>query len=124
MNLVRAGSVRMKAEEWVRPGGTYRRASGDVLAGPGMPFDVERTTLKPGDTNWPYHAHSAMWEVYVVESGTGTVRWPEGRVVVGPGDWFVHPPGEAHNLTNTGVVDLTYCVIADNVPDQTTIHDG
>lgn len=124
MRLVRAGSVESRPEEWLRPGGTYRRHSEDLLSGGGLPFDIERVTLKPGETNWPYHAHSAMWEVYFVDRGRGTVRSPEGETPVGPGDWFVHPPGEPHCMMNPGPEDLIYVVIADNAADRTTIHSG
>jgi mannose-6-phosphate isomerase-like protein (cupin superfamily) len=65
-----------------------------------------------------------MSEVYYVERGRGTARCPGGEIPVAAGDWFVHPPGEPHNLTNTGGGDLVYIVIADNVADRATIHAG
>ena len=123
VKLIRPGEPLSDLEEWVRPGGTYRRRSGDLLSG-SVPFEIERVSLPPGATNWPYHAHAAMWEVYVVERGRGSVRSPDGTTAVEAGDWFVHPPGEPHNLTNTGAEDLIYVVIANNVPNGTTIHDG
>ena len=39
------------------------------VAGGGHPFDVELTKLPPGATNFPFHAHAAQWEVYLVLMG-------------------------------------------------------
>jgi uncharacterized cupin superfamily protein len=82
--------------------------------GGGHPFDLELTRLPPGKTNWPYHAHAAQWEMYIVLSGRGQLRTSEGKSDIGPGDCFIHPPGEPHQIHNTGTEDLVYYVIADN----------
>ncbi len=130
MKIVNPSAMPGVPEEWKRPRGTYRRTSRDLTGALGMgggphPFEVEHLTLAPGETNWPYHHHSAMWELYHVLSGTGMVRHPDGRTEVKAGDWFVHPPGETHNLTNTGAGDLVYVVLSDEVDgDRSTILDG
>ena len=82
--------------------------------GGGHPFDLELTRLPPGKTNWPYHAHAAQWEMYIVLSGRGQLRTSEGKSEIVPGDCFIHPPGEPHQIHNTGTEDLVYYVIADN----------
>lgn len=126
MKLIRATPDRGTPEEWVRPGGVYRRFAKELF-GEGMPFDAERVVLAPGETNWPYHSHVGMWEVYFVQAGRGSVRCPDGPVEVAAGDWFIHPPGEPHNLTNTGTEDLVIVVLSDTVDkakSKTTIHDG
>jgi uncharacterized cupin superfamily protein len=82
--------------------------------GGGHPFDVEMTRLPAGKTNWPYHAHSSQWEMYMILSGRGQLRTAEGKSEVGPGDCFIHPPGEPHQMENTGTEDLVYYVITDN----------
>jgi uncharacterized cupin superfamily protein len=51
-----------------------------------------------------------------VLSGHGQVRTPEGEVEIGPGDCFIHLPGEPHQIRNPGAEDLVYYVIADNPP--------
>ena len=95
------------------------------VAGGGHPFDVELARLPPGATNFPFHAHAAQWEVYIVISGSGELRAGNTRVAVTAGDSFVCPPGEPHQLKNTGMADLLYYVIADNPPaDVTTYPDS
>jgi uncharacterized cupin superfamily protein len=84
--------------------------------GGGHPFDLELTRIPPGSTNWPYHAHAAQWELYVVLSGRGLVRTPEGESEIVAGDCFACPPGEPHQIRNPGEEDLVYYVIADNPP--------
>ena len=52
------------------------------------PFDLEYMRLPAGAMNYPYHAHSAQWELYVIVSGLGLVRHEEGQTEVGAGDAF------------------------------------
>jgi uncharacterized cupin superfamily protein len=82
--------------------------------GGGQPFDVEMTRIPPGATNWPYHAHAAQWELYIILDGRGVIRTPEGESEISPGDSVVCPPGEPHLIRNSGTEDLVYYVIADN----------
>jgi mannose-6-phosphate isomerase-like protein (cupin superfamily) len=74
----------------------------------GHPFDLELTRVPPGTANWPYHTHSAQWELYVVLSGQGKVRTPEGEFEISPGDCFTQPPGEGHQIRNPGREDLIF----------------
>ena len=124
MKLIRPGDVVKVEEKWERPKGTYHRLSQDISSGVKQPFEAELVTLPPGAVNWPYHAHSAMWEFYIILNGSGQVRNPDGLTEVHAGDCIMHPPGEPHQMTNTGTTDLVYYIIADNTPDKTTIHDG
>lgn len=78
------------------------------------PFDIEILRLTPGQCPCPYHSHSAQWEFYHVISGTGTVRHAEGSTQILAGDAFLFKPGEPHQITNTGEVDLVVYVVADN----------
>jgi uncharacterized cupin superfamily protein len=78
------------------------------------PFDVEWNRLPPGATHCPYHFHTAQWELYVVLSGTGTIRDEAGLTEVTAGDAFLFKPGEAHQLSNRGTVDFIYLLVADN----------
>lgn len=81
--------------------------------GGGHPFDVELVRVAPGAANIPYHAHAAQWEMYLFLSGNGKVRGPDSTAEVVAGDNVIFKPGEAHQIINTGTVDLVYYVIAD-----------
>src|SRR5881227_3324146 len=111
----------------------FRRHISEALGAPrdagvaagGHPFDVELARLPRGATNFPFHAHAAQWEVYIVISGSGELRAGNTREAVAAGDSFVCPSGEPHQLKNTGMADLLYYVIADNPPaDVTTYPDS
>jgi uncharacterized cupin superfamily protein len=84
----------------------------------GHPFDLELGRLAPGKSGCPFHSHSSQWELYVILTGNGTVRADAETGPVTAGDVVVHPPGEAHQLTNTGPVDLDYLLVADNPPNE------
>jgi uncharacterized cupin superfamily protein len=70
--------------------------------GGGHPFEVEMSRLEPGKINFPMHEHSAQWEACLIVSGTGKIRTTESKNAIAAGDYFVFPPGEAHQLINTG----------------------
>jgi uncharacterized cupin superfamily protein len=94
--------------------GAMRQGNGEKLRATPWPFEVELVRLPPRAANWPYHAHSAQWEFYMIVAGRGQVRTPAGTAEVREGDHLLHPPGEPHQLLNTGATDLIYYVIADN----------
>ena len=78
------------------------------------PFDVEIQRIPPGAASCPYHSHSAQWEFYHVISGRGAVRHKEGNTAIEPGDAFLFPPNEPHQLSNDGTEDLILYMVADN----------
>ena len=78
------------------------------------PFDLEWNRVPPGKCNFPYHAHSAQWELYLIISGKGSVRHKDGTTEVVPGDAFIFGPDEPHQLSNSGTEDFIFYVIADN----------
>jgi uncharacterized cupin superfamily protein len=115
----------IKEEPWQSPGGKYAVSFKGISEALGRepqsldlskrhPFDLEWNRIPPGKPNFPYHAHSAQWELYLVISGKGTVRHKHGITEVEPGDAFVFGPDEAHQLINSGEEDLVFYVIADN----------
>lgn len=114
-------------EEWTSPKGRFRGASKelslalgakrDAAAGlGGHPFDLELSRLRPGECGCPFHLHAAQWEMFLLLEGQGTVRTTDGSHAVGAGDVVLHPPGNAHQLTNSGDTDLVFYLIADNPP--------
>lgn len=86
------------------------------LWGGGHPFDVQIRRIPAGASVCPFHAHLAQWELFVVLKGTATVRAGAETHTAATGEVFVHPPGEAHQLTNPGPDDLEVLIIADNPP--------
>ena len=115
----------IKEEPWQSPGGKYAAHFKGITIALGrdpnsldlakrQPFDLEITRVPPGKCNFPYHAHSAQWELYLVISGKGRVRHKDGTTEVVAGDAFIFAPNEPHQLSNSGTEDLVYYVIADN----------
>src|SRR5438045_8569740 len=78
------------------------------------PFDLEWNRVPAGKCNFPYHAHSARWELYLVISGKATVRHKDVRTEAVAVDALTFGPDEAHQVINSGDEDLTSYVIADN----------
>jgi uncharacterized cupin superfamily protein len=108
------------------PKGRFRRLSQNISRALGgsnglgavsftQPYEVELVRMPAGAVNWPYHSHSGKWELYLVISGRGQVRTPEGTSDIREGDCILHAPGEPHQIINTGASDLVYHVIANNV---------
>ena len=115
----------IKEEPWQSPGGKFAvffkgfsealgREPTSLDLSKRHPFDLEWNRVPPGKANFPYHAHSAQWELYLIISGTGTVCHKDGRTAVVPSDAFIFGPDEPHQLINSGAEDLVYYVIADN----------
>lgn len=84
--------------------------------GGGHPFDFQIRRVPPGASVCPFHSHLGQWEAYFVRAGTATVRAGAETHAARTGDFFVHPPFEPHQLTNTGTVDLEVFIFADNPP--------
>ena len=115
----------IKEEPWQSPGGKYAVSFKGISEALGRepasldlskrhPFDLEWNRVPAGKCNFPYHAHSAQWELYLVISGKGTVRHKDGRTEVVPGDAFIFGPDEPHQLINSGDEDFIFYLIADN----------
>ena len=60
----------------------------------------------------PFHSHLAQWEAFVIRAGT--VRPGAETHAVRSGDAFVHPPGEARQLINSGTDDLEVLIVTDS----------
>lgn len=112
-------------EEWSSPRGSIRGsgrqvslalAAQDANAGCGLehPFDLELGKLPPGKSGCPFHSHANQWELFLITHGRGEVRYGGKRRTVAEGDAVMHPPGEAHQLLNTGTDELHYYLVADN----------
>jgi uncharacterized cupin superfamily protein len=78
------------------------------------PFDVELCRIPAGKKPCPFHSHSAQWEFYHVLSGRGILRHADGTTRIEPGDVFIFPPDEPHQLINDGDENLVVSIVADN----------
>src|SRR6202161_1415096 len=111
--------------KWSSPKGTFAGEGVQISEGLGRkrdstdlrerhPFDVEILRIPPGKTPYPYHSHSAQWEVYHVISGQGTVRHQDGTTPIETGDAFLFEPDQPHQLINNSPEDMLVYVVADN----------
>jgi uncharacterized cupin superfamily protein len=83
----------------------------------GHPFDVELSKLLPGQCGCPFHSHAAQWEMFLIVSGTATIRAANDTHTLHADDVVLHPPGEPHQIINGSDVDeLTFYLISDNPP--------
>ena len=106
-------------ESWRSPKGAFDAADLDYAdrmqaSASGHPFDMTVIRIPLGKRPWPYHSHANQWEFYYVMEGEGEMRLEEGPVPIHPGDAMMCPPGEAHQLDNTGESDLVVQIIADS----------
>ena len=118
-------SLGMTEEGWQSPGGKYAVSFKGISEALGRdpasldlskrhPFDLEWNRVPPGKSSFPYHAHSAQWELYLIISGDGNVRDKNGNTKIVAGDAFIFGPDQPHQLINSGKENLVYCVVADN----------
>ena len=123
--MKKANLNEIKEEPWQSPVGKYAVSFKGISEALGRepasldlskrhPFDLELNRVPRGKSNFPYHAHSAQWELYLVISGKGIVRHKDGKTEVVPGDAFIFGPDEPHQLINSGDEDFIFYVIADN----------
>ena len=115
-------------QEWSWEGNDYdryRRQLSAVFGNDGRhPFDVELTRVPPGAAPCPVHEHSAMWEFFIIVSGTGEVHRNDETSTVGAGDCFLQPAGTRHRVRNASdSEDLVYYVIANETPPEVTKHE-
>lgn len=70
--------------------------------------------LAPGESFCPYHWHTREEELYVVMSGTPTVRTPTATFALRPGDCVAFGVGArgAHRLSNDGSDDALVLAVA------------
>jgi len=124
-NVRKINTRDITEDSWSSPKGKFSGAGKSVSIALGRketstdlqdrhPFDLEILRLSPGQTPYPYHLHSAQWELYHVISGRGTVRHKDGTTAIETGDAFIFGPDQPHQLANNGSEDLVVFVIADN----------
>ncbi|MCE9572779.1 MAG: cupin domain-containing protein [Deltaproteobacteria bacterium] len=73
------------------------------------------TAVPPGKRAYPFHCHHVNEELFVILDGTGVLRHGANEHPVRAGSVIATPPGgpeTAHQLINTGDVDLRYLAIS------------
>ena len=126
--MLKVNTNNMDELIWASPKGKFAGAGKQVSEALGRkplstdlkerhPFDIEICRIPPGKIPYPYHSHSAQWEFYHVISGKGLVPHKDGTTPIEPGDAFIFPPDEPHQLLNPASEsgqDLVLYVVADN----------
>lgn len=77
--------------------------------------------VAPGASGWPFHSHRINDELFVVLAGSGELRLGDARHRVRAGDVVGCPAGgpqSAHQLVNTGDVELRYLAISSNLDPE------
>jgi len=107
-----------------RERGQFVHEKRTVVGREGTPVQVAFYELPPGRSNFPYHWHEAAAEVYVILSGVGVLRSPEGETEVGPGHVVAMPagPAGAHRLRNASATEPLRYVDIDTVPGTDVFH--
>jgi len=86
------------------------------------PFDLELCRVPVGLSPCPYHAHSGQSELYLILSGSGKFRTPQGLTELTSGDAVFCAPGEPHQIINDGIEELVFYIIADNPVGETCYY--
>jgi len=121
--------VNSDALEWednLEPGryGSYDKPLTPSMRPRGGRLGVNLTRVPPGRSGCPFHTHQLEDEVFYVLSGTGVLRYGESLRAIGPGDCISCPAGTsvAHQLANTGDVDLVYLAMGNHEPNEVATY--
>ncbi len=93
-----------------------------IIGGAKLAYNV--TEVPPGKRAFPLHNHHAIEEVFFILEGEGTLRFGEDEHPVRSGDFIACPTGGpevAHQLVNTGAVELRYLAIS-TTPDTDVVQ--
>ncbi|PCI88128.1 MAG: cupin [Hyphomicrobiales bacterium] len=74
-----------------------------------------------GKSTCPFHNHRINEEMFMILEGTGLLRFGKDEYPLRPLDIIACPPGDqsvAHEIINTGDVDLKYLALATNIADE------
>lgn len=115
---INLNDVPEEHQEWSWQDGKYERYRRHISVALGNtednrhPFDAEYTRVPPGARPCPVHAHTHMWEFFIVVSGRAIVQRNGESVEAVEGDCFMQPAGTRHRIRNASETeDLVYYVI-------------
>lgn len=97
---------------------TSRRATlSDLIGARDLGYNL--TVLPPGKVQCPFHSHHGEEEMFFILEGEGELRFGSERYPIRRHDVIACPTGGAevaHQIVNTGNVDLRYLAISTLVP--------
>lgn len=85
---------------------------------------VNVTRVPPGHVACPFHHHAREDEAFFILEGTGVLRYGEDLYPLRPGDCVSCPANTqiAHQIANTGQVDLVYLAMGNNDPFEVCVY--
>lgn len=97
---------------------TSRRATiSDLIGARDLGYNL--TVLPPGKVQCPFHSHHGEEEMFFILEGEGELRFGGERYPIRRHDVIACPTGGAevaHQIVNTGNVDMRYLAISTLVP--------
>ena len=78
--------------------------------------------VPPGKRAFPYHAHAAIEEMFIILEGSGTLRHDGQEHAIRAGDVIAAPLGEAHQIVNTSQADLRYLAISSDEATDVVVY--
>jgi len=100
---------------------TSRRATiSDLIGARDLGYNL--TVVPPGKVQCPFHSHHGEEEMFFILEGTGELRFGSERHPIRAFDVIACPTGGAdvaHQIVNTGDVDLRYLAVSTLVPIET-----
>ncbi len=104
-----------------KDGSTIREWAGPGYAAKAANQSVAEATVPVGSQT-AAHLHRSSEEAYLVSAGRGLLRVGDEERQVEAGDCAVIPPGEVHQLRNTGDSDLVVvCVCSPPYSHEDTV---
>lgn len=118
-------AVTVAVEPWpgAPPGFRARhRCLGRLLGG--ELIGASAYELGPGERGGPYHFEFGREEALLVLSGTPTLRYPEGRELLDPGDFvaFRDEPAGAHQVINETQDLVRYVMFSANCEPFSVVY--
>jgi mannose-6-phosphate isomerase-like protein (cupin superfamily) len=68
-------------------------------------------SLLPVGSSFQPHLHEDMEEIFVIVSGRAEIQVDDYKAILGRGDAVVVSPGEIHQMSSVGDVDVEYLVV-------------
>jgi uncharacterized cupin superfamily protein len=106
-----------------REGFTYRRAKLGAQAGAEQ-LGASLYEVPPGETTFPYHAHTANEEMLIVMDGRPSLRTPSGWRELATGEVVALPAGDrgVHQVANRSPDPARLLVVSTMIAPEVTLY--